>query len=197
VTLEGGEQIACSVVLWAAGVRATALTTTLGVELDRARRVVVKKDCSIPGHPEAFCIGDAACFRTDKGEVLPGVSPVAMQMARMVAKIVKREVRAELRGDEKPPERPEFAYFDKGTMATIGRSRAIAQTGSLRLSGFIAWLAWLFIHLIYLVGFKNRLVVLLTWFWSYLWYKRGARLITDHGGHHGKEARALPGVPAS
>jgi NADH dehydrogenase len=192
ITLESGERIPAAVVLWAAGVRATRLTETLGVELDRMRRVKVKSDCSIPGHAEAFCIGDAARFETPKGDVLPGLSPVAMQQARMVAKIIKREVRANMRGDA-APERPAFEYFDKGSMATIGRSRAIAQAAGMRLTGFIAWLAWLFIHLIYLVGFKNRLVVLLTWFWSYLWYKRGARLITDH---RGTQPRALPGVPA-
>jgi NADH dehydrogenase len=174
-----GEKIACSVVLWGAGVRATALTKTLGVELDRAGRVVVEKDLTIPKHPEAYVIGDTAAFLHDGGKPLPGVSPVAMQQARTVAKSIRRAL------EEKP--RLDFSYFDKGSMATIGRKRAIAEMGKMRLSGFVAWMAWLFIHIWYLIGFRNRIVVLFTWFWSYVTYRRGARLITGYGFHDYKQ----------
>ncbi|HEX7671265.1 MAG TPA: hypothetical protein VF395_16840, partial [Polyangiaceae bacterium] len=125
-----------------------------------------------PGHPEAFAIGDIACFVPEGSEhPLPGISPVAMQQARFVARVI----RAQIAGAT--PE-PEFHYFDKGIMATIGRSRAVAQTGKLRLSGGIAWLAWLVVHIWYLIGFRNRFVVLFNWAWNYVTYRRGARLIT-------------------
>lgn len=168
--LIGESRIEAANVLWAAGVRATRLNETLGVPLDRAGRVIVEKDCSIPGHAETFAIGDMAAFVDEQGNTLPGVSPVAMQQARFVAKVILRSLRNEPRGA--------FRYFDKGTMATIGRSRAIAETRSLRISGLFAWLAWLFVHLFYLIGHRNRVAVLLTWAWSYVTYKRGARLIT-------------------
>jgi len=170
-------RIDAGTVLWAAGVRANDLTRKLpGVELDRQGRVVVGKDCSIPGHPEVFAIGDMARFEED-GRPLPGVSPVAMQQGRYVAKIIRWEAES----DGRPPRVP-FRYLDKGSMATIGRSRAIAMVGqTLKMRGFIAWLAWLFIHIFYLIGFRNRIVVLLNWFWSYVSYARGARLITSTG----------------
>lgn len=164
------EVLDANVIIWAAGVSANPLAETLGVPLDRAGRIVVNPDCSIADHAEAFAIGDIARFEAEDGSVLPGVSPVAMQQARYVANIVAKGVSKE--------ERQPFSYFDKGTMATIGRSRAVAQSGRLRLSGVIAWLAWLFIHIWYLVGFKNRVFVLLQWIWSYVMYRRGARLIT-------------------
>ncbi|HVW27720.1 MAG TPA: NAD(P)/FAD-dependent oxidoreductase [Polyangiaceae bacterium] len=166
------EFIETPTVLWTAGVEAVPLTRTLHVPVDRTGRVIVGKDCSIPGHPESFVIGDAAAFTPPGTEhPLPGLSPVAMQQARFVAKVIKDRV------DGRPPP-VFFRYFDKGIMATIGRSRAVAQTGKLRLRGLIAWLAWLFVHIWYLIGFRNRLVVLFDWTWSYLTYKRGARLIT-------------------
>jgi NADH dehydrogenase len=168
VVLES-ESIAAETVLWAAGVKPTPLAASLGVPLDKQGRVVVGSDASIPGHPEVFVIGDMAHFEQD-GEVLPGLCPVAMQGGRAVAGAVV----ASVKGEEREP----FRYWDKGTMATIGRSRAVARAGRLHMSGFLAWLAWLSIHIIYLIGFKNRLVVLLTWAWSYFTYKRGARLIT-------------------
>jgi NADH dehydrogenase len=182
VTLSGGAPsngsgtspttIESSTVLWTAGVRAKRLAETLGVELDRSGRVKVLKDCSLPGHPEAFAIGDIARF-VPEGEdhPLPGVSPVAMQQARFVGGVIAARVRG------KTPD-GEFHYFDKGIMATIGRSRAVAQTGKLHLSGFVAWLAWLVVHIWYLVGFRNRFVVLFNWAWNYVTYRRGARLIT-------------------
>jgi NADH:quinone reductase (non-electrogenic) len=166
-----GEHLPASVVLWAAGIRATPITRTLGVGLDRSGRVAVLPDLAIEGHPEAFVIGDACLFLHQGGQPLPGVSPVAMQQARTVAKSIRRG----LEGGSPVP----FHYLDKGAMATIGRSRAIAQTGRIHLSGFLAWLAWLFVHIWYLIGFRNRFVVLFTWFWSYVTYRRGARLITD------------------
>lgn len=166
----GDELIASYTVVWGAGVRATPLNERLGVELDRAGRVVVEPDCSIPGHPEAFAIGDMAAFLHQDGTPLPGVSPVAMQQARSVARNVVRTI------EGKPRER--FVYDDRGTMATIGRRRAIAIIRGVKLSGRPAWLAWLFVHLIFLIGFRNRVAVLLNWIWSYLTYQRGARLIT-------------------
>jgi NADH dehydrogenase len=166
------EFIESPTVLWTAGVDASALTRNLGVPLDRAGRAIVGQDCSLPGHPEAFVIGDAAVFvPTGATQPLPGVSPVAMQQARFVVKLIK----ARLAGS---PPATEFHYFDKGIMATLGRSHAVAQTGKLRLTGFIAWLAWLVVHIWYLIGFRNRFIVLFDWAWNYLTYKRGARLIT-------------------
>jgi NADH dehydrogenase len=167
----GEELVASATVLWAAGVRATPLAAALGVPLDRQGRVKIEPDCSLPGQPEAFAIGDMAVLLDEHGEPLPGTSPVAMQQARHVA----RQIVAAIEGRPRAP----FAYVDKGAMATIGRSRAIARTGSLHLAGFAAWLTWLLVHVWYLIGFRNRLVVMLTWFWSYVTFRRGARLITD------------------
>ncbi len=178
VTLEGGERIPCSVVIWAAGVRATSLTATLDVPLDQSGRVVVEHDCSIPGYPEAYCIGDAACFLHQTGKPLPGTSPAAMQMAGFVAESIRSRT-GEPPGSAATRKAPKpFRYVDKGSMATIGRSRAIVQTGPLRFSGFTAWMAWLLVHVWFLIGFRNRMVVMATWFWSYVTYGRGARLIT-------------------
>jgi NADH dehydrogenase len=169
------ERIDSATVVWAAGVKANGLAQKLGAPTDRQGRVIVGSDCTIPGHPEVFTIGDMARFE-EKGQVLPGVSPVAMQQARYVAKII----RWELESVGHPPRSP-FSYFDKGAMATIGRSRAIAEARGIKMHGFIAWLAWLFIHIWYLIGFKNRIMVLLNWTWSYVSYRRGARLITSTG----------------
>ena len=169
------ERIGSATVVWAAGVKANRLAQELGVPTDKQGRVIVESDCSLPGRPEVFAIGDMARFE-ENGNVLPGVSPVAMQQARYVGKII----RWELESVGRPPREP-FSYFDKGSMATIGRSRAIAEARGLKMHGFIAWLAWLFIHIWYLIGFRNRVAVLLAWTWSYLSYKRGARLITSTG----------------
>jgi NADH dehydrogenase len=165
----GNEVIASSSVLWTAGVRASGLAAKLGVPLDRGGRVVVGPDCALPGHPNAFAIGDIAAFETPAGP-LPGVSPVAMQQGRYVARTIRRDL-------TKEPREP-FHYLDKGTMATIGRSRAVAQIRGLRLSGLLAWLAWLFVHLFYLMTFRNRVAVFVDWCWSYLRFRHGARLIT-------------------
>jgi NADH dehydrogenase len=174
VELAGGEIIRAGNILWAAGVSATPLTKRLGVELDRAGRVKVKPDLSLPSHPEVFAIGDQALVLKADGKPVPGVSPAAMQMGRHVARII----RDELRSGAKPAMRPAFRYRDKGTMATIGRSAAVAMIGRIKLSGFTAWLAWLFIHLIFLIGFRNRLAVLFQWTYSYFSFRRSARIIT-------------------
>jgi NADH:quinone reductase (non-electrogenic) len=179
----GEERIACSVVLWAAGVRANPLTKTLGVALDRADRVLVNVDLSVPGHPRAFVIGDAALVRGKDGKPLPGVSPVAMQEARAVARSIRRAADGQ--------ESTAFHYDDKGSMATIGRSRAVAMIGRIHLYGFIAWLAWLLVHIWYLIGFKNRLVVMINWAWSYVTYRRGARLITGYAAPDATQALRL------
>jgi NADH:quinone reductase (non-electrogenic) len=163
------ERIRAATVIWAAGVRATALTDRLGAPIDRAGRVLVNHDLTVPGHHNVFAIGDMTYLEQD-GKPLPGVSPVAMQMGRRVA----RNIRNDLAG--KPYE--EFRYFDKGSMATIGRKAAIAEIGKLHLSGFIAWMAWLTVHIFFLIGFRNRFAVLFNWAWSYFTYQRGARLIT-------------------
>ena len=174
VELATGEIIPAGNILWAAGVSASPLTKKLGVDLDRAGRVKVNPDLSLPGHAEIFAIGDLALVLETDGQPVPGVSPAAMQMGKHVAKIIGEEIRF---GAPAPP-RPAFKYWDKGTMATIGRSAAVAQIGKIKLSGLLAWLAWLFIHLIFLIGFRNRTSVLFQWMYSYFSYKRSARLIT-------------------
>jgi len=167
----GQERIEATTVLWAAGVRASALGQQLGLKTDRQGRVVVESGCKVPGHPNVFVIGDAANFTpAGDSEPLPGVSPVAMQQGRFVARQIARSI------EGAPQER--FHYRDKGIMATIGRSRAVARIGTVRLSGFIAWLAWLGLHIMYLIDFRNRLLVLIDWAWSYFTYQRGSRLIT-------------------
>jgi NADH dehydrogenase len=166
----GGEQIRARTVLWAAGVAASPLTRSLGVPLDRAGRVPVEADLSIPGHPEAFAIGDMATRLDAHGRPLPGLAPVAIQQGRAVAANVRRHLAGE-------PTRP-FHYRDKGIMATIGRAAAVAVLGPLHLSGLPAWLVWLFVHITYLIGFRNRFLVLFQWAWAYVSWQRGARLIT-------------------
>ena len=175
VELDSGECIYAANIIWAAGVSASPLTKKLGVELDRAGRVKVSPDLSVPGYPEVFVIGDMALVMDEQGRPVPGVSPAAMQMAKHVAGILDDEFSYHARP---PAERPVFHYWDKGTMATIGRSAAVAYTGPLKMHGLVAWLAWLFVHLIFLVGFRNKLAVLLQWAFSYFAYKRGARIIT-------------------
>jgi len=178
VLLNDGTRFRAETVLWAAGVRATRLAAKVGSEHDRSGRVMVRPDCSVPGHPTVFCIGDMAHYPAvdAKGvsSPLPGVSPVAMQQGRYVAKLIQAEhALTEAQRRERKP----FEYFDKGSMATIGRSRAIAKAGRIEMRGFVAWLAWLFVHLIFLVGFKNQVTVLINWVWQYVAFKRGARVI--------------------
>jgi len=168
----GGERLAARTIVWAAGVQGSPLARSLGTPLDRAGRVIVQPDLSLPGHPSVFVIGDLASLEQD-GRAVPGVAPAALQMGAHAGANLKRA----LRGEPLAP----FRYWDKGSLATIGRSRAIALIGSLRLSGFIAWLAWLMIHIFFLIGFRNRLVVLIDWAWAYVTYDRGARLIIGRG----------------
>ncbi|MDB6153077.1 MAG: dehydrogenase-like protein, partial [Chthoniobacteraceae bacterium] len=162
--------IGARTIIWAAGNAASSLGASLGVPLDRQGRVIIGADLTIPGHREVMVIGDLAHFELENGTLLPGVSPVAMQQGRHAAANISAMI---LEGWPKP-----FVYFDKGMMATIGRHSAVADVGFLRFSGYPAWLAWLFVHLIFLVGFRNKLMVLFSWAYAYLFYGRGARLIT-------------------
>jgi len=165
-----GEFIPCGVKIWAAGNNASFVGKTLGAPVDRVGRVIVNEDLTIPGHPEIQVIGDLANFSHQTGAPLPGVSPVAMQQGRHAARNVLRMIRGQT------PKR--FRYFDKGSMATIGRNKAVADLKLVHLSGLPAWLAWLFVHIVFLVGFRNRLLVLFQWAWAYLTFDKGARLIT-------------------
>jgi NADH dehydrogenase len=168
-------------------VRGSGLAQQVGLPVDRAGRVVVEQDCSVSGQPNVFVIGDAASFVPEGAQqALPGVSPVAMQQGRFVARQIARSVAG--------ASRQRFRYVDKGSMATIGRSRAVAQIGKLHLSGFLAWMAWLVVHIFYLIDFRNRLVVLLDWAWAYFAYRRGSRLITGRRLQAGTPA--LPKPPA-
>jgi NADH:ubiquinone reductase (H+-translocating) len=176
VTVRKGNEdsrIAARTVFWAAGVQASplgkVLARTTGVVLDHAGRVPVAPDLSIPGHPEILVIGDLAVVYQD-GKLLPGVAPTAIQEGQYAAKLI----RGRLRGEETKP----FRYFDKGSLATIGRNSAVAQIGPLEFSGILAWMAWLFIHLLYIVEFENRLLIAVQWAYDYFTYNRGARLIT-------------------
>ena len=164
------EWIDCDVVLWATGVAASPLGKALGVETDKAGRVFVEKDLSLKGFLNISVIGDMASLLQASGEPVPGVSPAAMQMGTLTANNILNDLKA------KP--RENFTYWDKGTMATIGRSKAIAEAAGMKFRGFVAWLMWLFLHVFFLIGFRNRLAVMLSWFWAYLTRERSARLIT-------------------
>ncbi|HYM62640.1 MAG TPA: NAD(P)/FAD-dependent oxidoreductase [Thermoanaerobaculia bacterium] len=166
----GEDTIATRTVLWGAGVKASPLARSLGVPLDRAGRVVVEPDLTIPGHKNVFVIGDLAAVQQRDGSFVPGVAPAAIQEARHTARNIERAV-------EGQPLRA-FTYRDKGSLATIGRAAGVADFGRLRLSGFIAWFAWLAVHIFFLIGFRNRVLVMLQWAWAYVTYQRGARLIT-------------------
>ena len=166
----GDEFIPCRVKIWAAGNNASFVGHSLGVPIDRVGRVIVNKDLTIPDHPEVQVIGDLANFSHQTGQPLPGVSPVAMQQGRHAA----HNILAMIDGRKPQP----FWYFDKGSMATIGRNKAVADLKLIHLSGIPAWLAWLFVHIIFLVGFRNRLAVLFQWAWAYFSFNKGARLIT-------------------
>lgn len=166
VTLSSGERIEAGTVLWAAGVQASPMGAMIG-EVDRAGRVLVEPDLSVAGHPEVYVVGDLAAV-----DGVPGVAPAAMQMGRHAGQLIARGVR-----------RP-FAYSDKGSLATIGRARAVANIKGIRFAGFLAWFAWLAIHIFYLIGFRNRFFVLAGWAWHYLTFRRGARIITGVGRLH-------------
>ncbi|TAH39770.1 MAG: NAD(P)/FAD-dependent oxidoreductase [Planctomycetota bacterium] len=176
VELRGGERIAARTVLWAAGVQAAPLTRGLGAPLDRSGRVLVLPDLTVPGHPQAFVIGDAAALEQD-GRPVPGVAPAAMQMGAHAAASIERVLAGK-------PSLP-FRYRDKGALATIGRRRAVAHFGRYRFSGFLAWTLWLLVHIFFLIGFRNRFVVLFEWAWAYLTYQRSARVILESGRNLG------------
>jgi NADH:ubiquinone reductase (H+-translocating) len=178
VCVGGSEVIRSNTVIWAAGNAASPLGTSLGVPVDRVGRVPVQPDLSVPGRPEVFVIGDMASIET-RGKPVPGVAPAAMQMGAHTARNVRRDL-------EQRPRVP-FVYRNKGDLATIGRHRAIADLGWIQLTGFVAWWFWLFLHILYLAGFRNRLSVLIEWAYSYFTYERGARLIT-----RGERAPAAP-----
>jgi len=177
----GETHLSAAVILWAAGVAASPLGKKLGAPIDRAGRVLINPDLSIPGHPEVFVIGDLAFLKDENGRVIPGVAPVAMQEGRAVARNIGRELSGEPRRN--------FHYVNKGNLATIGRAAAVAEFGKVHISGFLAWLAWLFVHIFFLIGFRNRIIVMIQWAWSYFTYERGARLITGD--------QNLPGWTAS
>lgn len=166
----GDETIHSSVTLWAAGVAASPLGKLLGAATDRSGRVIVDSELNVAGYPEIFVIGDLAAREQEAGQFLPGLAPVAIQMGKYVAKCVAR--------DFQKLERKPFRYLDKGTMATIGRSAAVAQIGNVHLSGFLAWVGWLFVHILFLIGFRNRFFVMWEWAFAYFTWQRGARLIT-------------------
>jgi NADH dehydrogenase len=166
----GDRKIATRTVLWGAGVQASPLARSLGVPLDRAGRVLVEPDLTIPGHPDVFVLGDLAALEQRDGTFVPGVAPAAIQEGQHTALNLERAVAGQ-------PLRA-FRYKDKGSLATIGRAAAVADFGRFRFGGFFAWMAWLLIHLFFLIGFRNRFLVITQWAWAYLTYQRGARLIT-------------------
>ena len=192
-----GETIRANTIVWSAGVKANSLGASLGAKLDRNGRVLVEPDCSVMGAPNVFVIGDMASMKCSKtGHAVPGVAPAATQMGQFVAKIIAREVRAGVRkttsnapnttsnvnttNSAQTMERGKFEYFDKGSMATIGRAKAVAEVAGLKFHGLIAWLAWLFVHLILLVGFNNRILVFMSWAISYITFSKGSRIISGN-----------------
>ena len=170
-----GETIQSPNIIWAAGVVANPLVGSLGAEMDRSGRVIVNVDLSLPGNPDVFVIGDAAHFKGEKGNPLPAVASVAMQQGRFVGRLLRKDQPA-------TADRPAFRYTDKGTMATIGRAKAVADIKGFRLSGFIAWVMWSFVHILYLASSRNRRRVFVEWIWSYFTFNRGVKLITDRSG---------------
>jgi NADH dehydrogenase len=182
----GERRLVARTVLWAAGVAASPVGRMLGAGLDRAGRVQVSPDLSLPQHPEVFVVGDLASVRQASGQPVPGVAPAAKQMGRHVG----TSIRARLRGDD---EKPPFHYRDDGTLATIGRMAAVAQFGKLKLSGFPAWATWLLAHIYFLIGFRNRLVVMLDWAWAYWTHQRHARIVS--GGETPNDDAGSPAGP--
>lgn len=168
-----GTSIEAGTIVWTAGVEANPVLRELPVEHDRRGRLFVDPDGSLPGHPECFALGDIVNLTDPKGQQVPGVSPAAIQMAQHAAKILKQEMRGKLN----PANRPAFVYWDKGTMATIGRSAAVAEVGKFKFHGLIAWVLWLSVHLVFLIGFRNRASVLIQWFSAYVNYRPAARVI--------------------
>ena len=183
-----GVWIDCDVVLWATGVAASPLGKELGVEVDKAGRVLVEPDLTVPGFNNIFVIGDMVWLLQASGEPVPGVSPAAMQMGTATAANILRDLKGEPREN--------FSYVNKGTMATIGRTKAIAEAAGFKFKGFIAWLMWLFLHVFFLIGFRNRFAVLFEWFWAYLTRERSARLITGDADEMRDATRFLNARPA-
>ncbi len=178
VVLEG-ETIRAGNIIWAAGISASPVTASLGVPVDRSGRIQVQPDLSLPGHPGVFAAGDLVALIDRNGADVPGVAQAGVQMGTHIAELLAAELRA---APYAPPPRSAFAYRDQGSMATIGRSKAVAQIGRLHFSGWSAWMAWLVVHLLFLVGLRNKFSVLLSWMYSYFTYRRGARIITDTAG---------------
>jgi len=173
------ETIGAASIVWSAGVGANPITRTLNVDIDRAGRIKVAPDLSIPGYPEAFAIGDIAFLLNKDGTPIPGISPAAIQMGEHVCRTIQSEMAdTKLRPDQREP----FRYRDKGTMATIGHYRAVAQIGKLKLTGFPAWLVWLAVHVLFLIGFDNKVTVIIRWAWAFFTRRRGARIITANDG---------------
>lgn len=171
----GDQRLATANVIWAAGVQGSPVARWLKTDLDRAGRVMVRPDLSVPGHPEIFVVGDLAhVIDPASGAPVPGVAPAAKQMGEFVAGVIRREITGEIT----PPTRPAFAYHDKGTMATIGRFKAVAVVGKRKFAGIFAWLLWSLIHIYFLVGFRRRVFVMFSWIWHYASFHKGARLIT-------------------
>ena len=168
----GDEFISTNNVIWAAGNQASRLLSSLNTELDRAGRVVVEKDLTLKNYPNIFVIGDAARVLNEKGELLPGIAPAAMQQGRYVARVIE----SDSNGEQRKP----FSYFDKGIMATIGKRKAIAKIGKFEFSQTMAWFLWSFIHIFFLISFRNRFRVMAEWIWYYFTSRRGVRLITTH-----------------
>jgi NADH:ubiquinone reductase (H+-translocating) len=183
VTVGDDERINAGNVFWAAGVSASPLGGRLGVETDRAGRVLVEPDCSVPGDPRVFVVGDLVSLEAPDGSQVPGVAPAAIQMGKHVARTIRRDLGGKPRED--------FRYLDKGDLATIGRAAAVARIGKLHIGGLVAWVLWALVHILYLIGFRNRVLVMIQWAWAYLTYQRGIRLITGSTRMELKRARRL------
>ncbi|MFO1518821.1 MAG: NAD(P)/FAD-dependent oxidoreductase [bacterium] len=180
----GGSFLPAKTVLWAAGVVASPLLAFLNAPKDKGGRILVNPDLSVPGHPEIFLIGDAAGL-LQNGKPLPGLAPVALQQGRYVAKVIGKKIRGSL--NEIPP----FLYFDKGQLATVGRAFAVAEFGKTKIAGFFAWLVWLFVHIFFLIGLENRVLVFIQWAWAYLTFERGSRVILREEGNKQKKSPPL------
>ncbi|MEM6884574.1 MAG: NAD(P)/FAD-dependent oxidoreductase [Verrucomicrobiota bacterium] len=167
------ETIQAANIIWGAGVQAPKLTRDMDVSLDRGGRIMIEPDCSLPKYPNVFAIGDIVSLTDARGKRVPGVSPAAIQMGDYVSDIIRKEATSGEKSRRVP-----FVYLDKGSMATIGRSQAVAELGPMKMTGFLAWLMWLAVHLLFLIGFRNKVAVLVQWFYAYIRYKHGARIIT-------------------
>ncbi|MCK4724504.1 MAG: FAD-dependent oxidoreductase, partial [Anaerolineales bacterium] len=183
----GDEHISAENVFWAAGIQGTQIARSLGVHTDKLGRVIVQPDLSIAGHPEVFVVGDAAhVMDEDSGQPVPAVAQGAIQMGEFVGKIIQSEIKA-----GEIIERPTFKYFDKGSMATIGRGKGVASIKGFTLGGLMGWLAWGVVHIMFLVGFQTKLVVMLDWIWNFMAFERGTRIITGDPSMHVKEIRGV------